>query len=91
MHPIHSRLFKPTPITQLATQPDAVYQYDLPDPTRRKFLESYRDRAKRGYLSYQVNEGHTPSLYFRTPGTGVTKAPKSVEKQQVSAAVNKMW
>lgn len=43
------------------------YRYRLPDPTRRKDIEFYRDAAKRGYLSHLVGEGQGPSLFFKTP------------------------
>ena len=48
----------------------------LPDPTSRKDIEYYRDPAHRGYLSYQLEEGQGPSLYFKTPGTGKKKVAK---------------
>ena len=55
---------------RLSTEPKARirtnYKYRLPDPASRKDLEYYRDRAKRGYLAYEVPEGEGPSLYFKT-------------------------
>jgi len=87
-HPVHSRLFKPTPISELATDPQKQFQYDLPDPVQRKALEYYRDIANRGYLSYQVPRGQSPSLYFKTPGIGVSRKSQkivegAVESQQL--------
>ena len=64
----------PTPISQLAMRASAMYEYALPDPVKRKDLEYYRDATNRGYLSYLVPPGHTPSLYFKTPGLRATKA-----------------
>jgi large subunit ribosomal protein L15 len=91
MHPVHSRLFQPTPISQLIA-PNHSFEYALPDPTRRKFLEYYRDRSRAGYLSYQVKQGHTPSLYFRTPGVDVARPEKAAVKEKVISTVdNKMW
>lgn len=43
------------------------YKYRLPDATSRKDIEYYRDPAHRGYLSYLVKEGESPSLYFKPP------------------------
>jgi large subunit ribosomal protein L15 len=87
-HPIHSRLFRPTPITELASSPHAEYQYELPDPAKRKVLEYYRDAAHRGYLSYQVPLGHSPSLYFKTPGTVLRSSKKEKEERLVE---NRLW
>jgi large subunit ribosomal protein L15 len=88
-HPVHSRLFRPTPVTQLAGAAAAAeYEYELPDPAKRKVLEYYRDAAHRGYLSYQVPLGHSPSLYFKTPGTVVRSARKEKEEKLVE---NRLW
>jgi large subunit ribosomal protein L15 len=71
--------------------------YDLPDPVNRKDLQYYRDIRHRGYLSYQVPPGHTPSLYFKTPGTGVMKSEESTTvldeggKTRLSDQDNKLW
>ena len=43
------------------------YEYRLPDPTGRKDLEYYRDKENRGYLAHTVKEGHSPSLFYKTP------------------------
>jgi large subunit ribosomal protein L15 len=43
------------------------YEYRLPDPTGRKDLEYYRDKQNRGYLAHTVKEGHSPSLYYKSP------------------------
>jgi large subunit ribosomal protein L15 len=79
----------------LTTRLDQAFAFDLPDPTRRKALEYYRDRAKRGYLSYQVKEGHTPSLYFRTPGTGVMRTradgQAAAKGKEGAGASDRMW
>lgn len=42
------------------------FRLRLPDPTSRKDLEYYRDSSRRGYLAYEVLEGDSPSLYFKT-------------------------
>lgn len=43
------------------------YEYRLPDPTGRKDLEYYRDKANRGYLAHTVKEGYSPSLFYKSP------------------------
>lgn len=52
------------------------YRYRLPDPTGREDIEYYRDPAHRGYLSGQLKEGESPSLYFRVPGREKKKTIK---------------
>jgi large subunit ribosomal protein L15 len=87
--PIHSRLFQATPVTQLAILGKKPFEYDLPDPTKRRDLEYYRDPAHRGYLSYLVPDGQGPSLFFRTPGTGIVNRRKTNAKK--ASATNKVW
>ena len=43
------------------------YKYRLPDATGRKDIEYYRDPAHRGYLAHTLNEGDSPSLFFKPP------------------------
>lgn len=62
----------------------------LPDPTSRKDIEYYRDPAHRGYLGHMVPEGHGPSLFYKTPGTGKVAARKSVKAKSV-AGENRIW
>jgi large subunit ribosomal protein L15 len=66
------------------------FSYRLPDPTSRKDLEYYRDSAHRGYLSHLVEEGHGPSLFFKTPGTGTRRKSKKSGKTS-TAGENKLW
>jgi hypothetical protein len=87
MHPIHSRQFKPTPISKLAVPEGSTFQYALPDPTRRKYIEYYRDVTVRGYLHYQVAPGQTPSLYFRMPGMG----PRETKTKKHEEEVDLLW
>ena len=87
--PVHSRLFQPTPISKLVASPDTKFEYALPDPIQRRQLEYYRDKAYRGYLSYQVPEGHGPSLYFRTPGTGIVG--DKVRQKKTTKSSDKLW
>ena len=70
------------------------YKYRLPDPTSRRDLEYYRDSAHRGYLSHLVAEGHGPSLFFRTPGTGGRDGKKKTagsQKRSGNAESNRLW
>ncbi|EME47385.1 hypothetical protein DOTSEDRAFT_69351 [Dothistroma septosporum NZE10] len=70
------------------------YRFRLPDPTSRKALEYYRDSAHRGYLSHMVEEGHGPSLYFKTPGMGKKdskKASAGKQKTQAQKSENRLW
>jgi len=66
------------------------FSYRLPDPTSRKDLEYYRDQAHRGYLSHLVEEGHGPSLFFKTPGTGTRRKTKKA-KGAALGGENKLW
>lgn len=71
------------------------YKYRLPDPASRKALEYYRDSAHRGYLSHTVEEGHGPSLFFKTPG--VNKATKKEidvaagAEARIRGSENRLW
>lgn len=53
---------------ELAKLRSGPFKYRLPDPVNRWDIEYYRDPAHRGYLSYQLQPGESPSLYFRVPG-----------------------
>ena len=77
MHPYVSlrwhqdKLANPTLTVRGADTPEmrvkgVGYEYRLPDPTSRKDLEYYRDRANNGYLSHTVREGANPSLYYKS-------------------------
>ena len=69
------------------------FPYRLPDPTSRKDLEYYRDSAHRGYLSHMVEEGHGPSLFFKTPGAGRVDRRKVTSKggKSITKAENRVW
>ena len=75
---------------QMVERKSMLWRYRLPDPTKRKDLEYYRDEAHRGYLSHLVEEGHGPSLYFRTPGT-VKKQAKATEGKVAKGQENRLW
>jgi len=67
------------------------FSYRLPDPTSRKDLEYYRDSAHRGYLSHLVEEGHGPSLFFKTPGLGVRRKVSKKGGSVGAAGENRIW
>ena len=87
MHPTVSLQSKASEIEQASKK---TFYSRLPDPTSRKDIEYYRDPAHRGYMSYLVPEGHGPSLFYKTPGTGKRVARKT-SKSRSSAADNRMW
>ena len=103
MHPIHSLQSRiqmaPAGPEGAEAVAEAVivdrkkYPYRLPDPTSRKDLEYYRDSAHRGYLSHMVEEGHGPSLFFKTPGAGRVDKRKITSKggKSVTKSENRVW
>lgn len=64
------------------------WKYRLPDPTSREDIEYYRDPAHRGYLSHQIKEGESPSLYFKVPAV---KKIKSANAGKKKAKRETMW
>ncbi|KAI9683934.1 MAG: YmL10 [Trizodia sp. TS-e1964] len=64
------------------------FEYRLPGPSHRKDIEYYRDEAHRGYLSHLVPEGEGPSLFFKTPGKGISDKKK---KAKVESANDRLW
>lgn len=59
------------------------FRYRLPDPTSRGDIEYYRDPAHRGYLSHQIKQGESPSLYWKVPGAEKMKStPKNKKTVQ---------
>jgi large subunit ribosomal protein L15 len=67
------------------------FAYRLPDPTSRKDIEYYRDPAHRGYLSHLVEEGHGPSLFFKTPGTGNIRRKSKKAGGAAAKGENRIW
>ena len=72
-----------------------AYEYRLPDATSRKAIEYYRDPAPRGYLSYTVEKGHGPSLFFKPPHM-TRKVEKGVDStsgsgKKVKIEDNRLW
>lgn len=90
----------PFPLAMQTVAPDAKklvhphampFTYRLPDPTSRKDIEYYRDPAHRGYLSHLVEEGHGPSLFFKTPGTGKVYRKRNKSGDAVAKGTNRIW
>lgn len=84
------------PINSLSSQPAegqeptrSAFMPRLPDPTSRKDLEYYRDRAHRGYLSYQVPEGESPSLFWKAKAMRDNK--RRTAGKGKSATDNRIW
>ncbi|KAJ5975846.1 54S ribosomal protein L10 [Penicillium waksmanii] len=63
-------------------------RYRLPDPTRRRDVEYYRDPAHRGYLSHLLKPMEGPSLFFRSPEE--RKSTAGVKKEKVLPE-NRLW
>ncbi|CRG83101.1 large subunit ribosomal protein L15 [Talaromyces islandicus] len=62
--------------------------YRLPDPTKRRDIEYYRDPAHRGYLSHLLQPHEGPSLFFRSPVE--RKSTAGVKKEKVLGP-NRLW
>lgn len=63
-------------------------KYRLPDPTRRRDIEYYRDPAHRGYLAHLLKPNEGPSLFFRSPEE--RKSAAGTKKEKV-LPVNRLW
>jgi large subunit ribosomal protein L15 len=76
----------------LMKQLGAKYKYRLPDATARKDIEYYRDPAHRGYLSYMVKHGESPSLFFKPPGEAKDRKKQSARRDAAKASAdNKLF
>lgn len=64
------------------------YQYHLPDPTKRKDIEYYRDPAHRGYLNHLLRPNESPSLFFLSPME--RKSTVGVKKEK-KLPENRLW
>jgi large subunit ribosomal protein L15 len=64
------------------------FKYRLPDPTKRRDIEYYRDPAHRGYLSHLLKPMEGPSLFFRSPVE--RKSAAGVRKEKVLPE-NRLW
>ncbi|OLN85523.1 50S ribosomal protein L15 [Colletotrichum chlorophyti] len=76
--------------TVLAEARKKPFLYRLPDPTSRSDIEYYRDPAHRGYLSHQLKEGESPSLYFKVPIAKKRVVIQEVKKKEVKQ-VETLW
>ncbi|KAJ5682370.1 54S ribosomal protein L10 [Penicillium macrosclerotiorum] len=64
------------------------WKYRLPDPTRRRDVEYYRDPAHRGYLAHLLKPNEGPSLFFRSPEE--RKSAAGTKKEKVLPE-NRLW
>jgi large subunit ribosomal protein L15 len=80
-----------SPILTAMASSALPFTYRLPDPTSRKDMEYYRDSAHRGYLSHLVEEGHGPSLFYKTPGTYTRRRTKKTGATAAAAGDNRIW
>jgi large subunit ribosomal protein L15 len=79
-------------MTTVMKQLGAKYKYRLPDATSRKDIEYYRDPAHRGYLSYMVKPGQSPSLFFKPPGEAKDRKKQSARRDAAKASAdNKLF
>lgn len=67
-----------------------AWQNRLPDPVSRKAIEYYRDPAHRGYMSYQLAEGQTPSLFFKKPPLQGLQA-RGRSRKAKEQEMNRVW
>ncbi|KAJ5166915.1 54S ribosomal protein L10 [Penicillium canariense] len=63
-------------------------KYRLPDPTRRRDIEYYRDPAHRGYLAHLLKPMEGPSLFFRSPEE--RKSAAGTKKEKILPE-NRLW
>lgn len=57
----------------------------LANPIARKDIEYYRDPEHRGYLAHTLDEGESPSLFWKAPG----KAKNVLTKEQLQKKKDK--
>jgi large subunit ribosomal protein L15 len=75
-------------LSAVMQQVGARYKYRLPDATARKDIEYYRDPAHRGYLSYTVKQGESPSLFFKTPGEAKDRGKQTARRAAAKASAD---
>ncbi|CAG7975971.1 unnamed protein product [Penicillium salamii] len=62
--------------------------FRLPDPTKRRDIEYYRDPAHRGYLAHLLKPLEGPSLFFRS--SEERKSAAGVKKEKILPE-NRLW
>lgn len=79
-------------LAALMRQLSLKYKYRLPDATGRKDIEYYRDPAHRGYLAYTLNEGDSPSLFFKPPREAKDKKNQTAKRNAAKvSAENRLF
>ncbi|KAL4782003.1 ribosomal protein L18e/L15P [Aspergillus varians] len=64
------------------------FKFRLPDPTKRRDVEYYRDPAHRGYLAHLLTPLEGPSLFFRSP---VERKSAAGPKKEKVLPENRLW
>ncbi|PYI08608.1 hypothetical protein BO78DRAFT_395480 [Aspergillus sclerotiicarbonarius CBS 121057] len=75
-------------LTESKVMQEMGFKYRLPDPTKRRDIEYYRDPAHRGYLSHLLKPMEGPSLFFRSPVE--RKSAAGVKKEKILPE-NRLW
>lgn len=75
-------------LTESKIMKEMGFRYRLPDPTKRRDIEYYRDPAHRGYLSHLLKPMEGPSLFFRSPAE--RKSAAGVKKEKILPE-NRLW
>ncbi|KAI9923468.1 hypothetical protein ASPWEDRAFT_111027 [Aspergillus wentii DTO 134E9] len=75
-------------LTESKVMKEMGFRYRLPDPSKRRDIEYYRDPAHRGYLSHLLKPMEGPSLFFRSPVE--RKSAAGVKKEKVLPE-NRLW
>ncbi|RAK97135.1 mitochondrial 54S ribosomal protein uL15m [Aspergillus ibericus CBS 121593] len=75
-------------LTEAMVMREMGFKYRLPDPTKRRDIEYYRDPAHRGYLSHLLKPLEGPSLFFRSPVE--RKSAAGVKKEKILPE-NRLW
>lgn len=79
-------------LSAVMRQLSSKYKYRLPDATGRKDIEYYRDPAHRGYLAYTLNEGDSPSLFFKPPREAKDKKKQTAKRNAAKvSAENRLF
>ncbi|KAA8651920.1 mitochondrial 54S ribosomal protein uL15m [Aspergillus tanneri] len=84
MHPFQAA----EEVTESKIMKEMGFRYRLPDPTKRRDIEYYRDPEHRGYLSHLLKPMEGPSLFFRSPIE--RKSAAGVKKEKVLPE-NRLW
>lgn len=85
---VHAAEARSGALREIQVMKEMAFWYRLPDPTRRRDIEYYRDPAHRGYLSYLLEPMEGPSLFFRPP---VLRKSTAGVKKEKTLPENRLW